>query len=122
MVELYLSSDGKHTVHVGADTPEEMVKLLPQAQVIYDAVVRKYGTKARMWHEAGNGETVKTVEAKPANGVNAPVCPMHNRPMAYRKGRFGDFWSCPTRLPHGGWCTVTKEAAKPANGEVAASH
>ena len=119
MVELYLSSDGKHTVHVGADTPEEMVKLLPQAQHIYDAVVRKYGTKARMWHQAGKGATV---ESKPANGVKAPICPIHNRPTAYRMGPRGNFWSCPTRLPEGGWCTVTKEAAEPANGEGAASH
>ena len=121
MVELYLSSDGKHTVHVGGETPEEMVKLLPQAQLIYDAVVRKYGTKAKMWHQAGNGETVKNGEAKPANGVKAPICPIHNRPMAYRMGPRGNFWSCPTRLAGGGWCTTTKEADEPANGEAAPS-
>ena len=119
MIELYLSSDGKHTVHVGAEALEEMVKLLPQAQLIYDAVVRKYGTKAKMWHEAGNGATVRS---EPANGVKAPICPIHNRAMAYRMGPHGDFWSCPTRLPEGGWCTVTKEADQPSNGEAAVSH
>ena len=27
----YLSSDGKHAAHVGGETPEEMVRLLPKA-------------------------------------------------------------------------------------------
>ena len=47
--EADLSSDGKHTVHVSAETPDEMIKLLPQAKLVYEAVVRTYGTKAQMW-------------------------------------------------------------------------
>ena len=118
MIELYLSSDGKHTVHVAGETVEETVKLLPKAQMLYEAVVRKYGTKAKMWHEAGNGATS---DSKPASGVKAPTCPIHNRPMAYRMGPRGNFWSCPTRLPEGGWCQTTKEADAPVNGEAAVS-
>ena len=118
MIELYLSSDGKHTVHVAGETVEETVKLLPKAQMLYEAVVRKYGTKAKMWHEVDKGATKGSV---PANGVKAPICPIHNRPMAYRMGPHGDFWSCPRRLPDGGWCTTTKEASQPSNGEEATS-
>ena len=120
MIELYLSSDGKHTVHVSAETPEEVVKLLPQAKLIYDAVVRKYGTKAEMWHgaasggAAGNGQTAKKAEA--------PVCPVHNRPMALRQGRHGPFWSCPERMANGAWCTVTKDADEPGNGYAVSRH
>ena len=116
MMELYLSSDGKHTVHVSAETPEEMVKLLPQAKLIYEAVVRKYGTKARMWQGAGNGQPAEKVEAE------APVCPMHNRPMAFRQGRHGPFWSCPERMANGGWCTVTKDADEPGDGYAVSRH
>lgn len=32
-----------------------MVKLPPQAKLIYEAVVRKYGTKAEMWQGAPSG-------------------------------------------------------------------
>ena len=60
MMELYLSSEGKHTVHVSAETPEEMVKLLPQAKLIYEAVVRKYGTKAEMWQGPLAAERLET--------------------------------------------------------------
>jgi hypothetical protein len=43
---------------------------------------------------------------------------MHNRPMVLRQGRYGAFWSCPTRLPNGRWCTVTKDANEPAEEEA----
>ena len=124
MVELYLSSDGKHTVHVSAQTPEELAKLLPKAKVIYEAVVAKYGTKATVWQGAagGNGAAESNGSEK-GNGKSAseaetPVCPVHNRPMVYREGRFGAFWSCPTRLANGRWCMVTKDAEEPGNGET----
>ena len=119
MIELYLSSDGKHTVHVSSDTPEEMVKLLPKARLIYDSVVAKYGTKARMWQQAAGGNGAEKGNGESASEADAPECPMHNRPMVYRQGRYGAFWSCPTRLPNGRWCTVTKDADEPSNGESA---
>ena len=49
MIELYLSSGGKHTVHAAAETPEELTKIAPFAQKLYKAVVGAYGTKAQMW-------------------------------------------------------------------------
>jgi hypothetical protein len=52
MIELYLSSDGKHTVHVTAETPEEMATLVSEAKALYQEVLRTYGTKAQMWSDA----------------------------------------------------------------------
>ena len=45
MMELFLSSDGKHTVHVSAETPDKLIEMLPQAKLVYEAVVRAYGGK-----------------------------------------------------------------------------
>ncbi len=105
MMELFLSSDGKHTVHVSAETPDEMIKLLPQAKLIYESVVRTYGTKAQMWEKIGNGNGHAKGNGKRTE--EAPVCPVHKKPMAYREGRYGDFWSCPTRTADGSWCPCT---------------
>ena len=125
MIELFLSSDGKHTVHISAETPEEFARLAPQAQALYEKVLERYGTKAQMWQTAipvpGNGEAkvgkrIDTVAE--AREAIAPRCPMHDTPMVYRQGRFGSFWSCPVRKPDGRWCQVTKDIAKPANGEA----
>ena len=48
MIELYLSSDGKHTVHVSATTPEQLERLEPGANALYERVLQRYGTKAQM--------------------------------------------------------------------------
>ena len=113
MMELYLSSDGKHTVHVAAQTAEEMIKLMPQAKMIYEAVVRTYGTKAQMWKKPANGGGNGNGYGEPKEERKGPLCPVHKTPMAYREGRYGAFWSCPTREADGGWCTCTYEV----NGE-----
>ena len=121
MIELFLSTDGKHTVHVNAETPEEMATLAPYAKALYQKVLDEYGTKAKMWGDAihgnGNGHSngratvgkrMDTVQE--AQQAVAPVCPVHQRPLAYRQGRSGPFWSCPTRNPaDGSWCRVTKQ-------------
>jgi len=117
MIELYLSSDGKHTVHVSEETPDKMMKLLPHAKLLYEAIVGAYGTKAQMWEKRGNGEA-EAGAAGPGNGHakgngdghserKAPLCPVHKTPMAYREGRYGAFWSCPTRTSDGDWCPCT---------------
>lgn len=124
MIELFLSSDGKHTVHIAANTPEELMALAPSAKSLYEKVLESYGTKAQMWQEVtnarGNGEKAKpqtgTVEG--ALQANPPHCPVHDRAMVLRQGRFGDFWSCPTRQFNGSWCQVTREIS-PGNGPKA---
>lgn len=57
MIELFLSTDGKHTVHVVAQTPEEMTKLTPVAKALYQKVLQEFGTKAQMWDAAINGKS-----------------------------------------------------------------
>jgi len=117
MIDFYLSSDGKHTVHVFADTPEEMVRLLPR-NGLYDTVVNSYGNKAQMWESVVNGKTNGAIkagarpkwrtycqsgsplsDAQPANAT----APRAIRPL----------WSCPARLANGHWCTVTRTRPRP---------
>jgi hypothetical protein len=68
-IELYLSTDGKHTVHYKAQSPEGRRKGLGASMMLFDAIKRKYGTKADMWGEAmknGKKEETKTeVKTKP---------------------------------------------------------
>lgn len=139
MIELFLSSDGKHTVHVAAQTPEEMATLAPVAKALYRRVLEEFGTKADMWQSAinGNGHAngqVKSNEHSMSNGYAhvsrrrdpvtqvqedaIPHCPIHRRPLAFRQGRRGAFWSCPTRKSDGRWCQVTKEVTEAGNGQL----
>jgi hypothetical protein len=130
MLELYLSTDGKHTVHAAAQTPEEMAKLAPVAKALYQKVLEEFGTKAAMWQSVINGHGHTNGRAKSnahaplvkridtlAQADAIPRCPMHQRPMAFRQGRLGPFWSCPTRKVDGRWCQVTKEVTEVANGQ-----
>lgn len=84
MIELYLSSDGKHTVHVSADTPEQLRDLVPAAKVLYREVVAEFGAKSPMLPEAtpapSNGHTavgqrIDTVAQ--AQAAVTPHCPLH---------------------------------------------
>jgi hypothetical protein len=35
--------------------------------------------------------------------------PVPKTPMAYREGRYGAFWFCPTRHENGIWCSCTMD-------------
>lgn len=116
MIELFLSTDGKQTVHIQADTKEEMDKLLPYAKALYLKIVEELGTKAQMWQEAmnGNGKSKQPASfgkridtAEQVDEVLAPKCPVHLTPMKKRKGLYGEFWSCGIRLQNGAWCNQT---------------
>jgi hypothetical protein len=115
MIELYLSSDGKHTVHVSAETPEELAELAPKAKALYEKIIASYGNKAQMWQLAIDHQPAKIHNAKEVSvraetrGGGAPACPIHGRPMRLRRGKYGAFWSCPTRTADGRWCSVTRE-------------
>jgi hypothetical protein len=124
MIELFLSTDGKHTVHVTADTFAQMAELAPQAKAFYQKVLAEFGTKAQMWHAAGNGnghalpgKRIDTVEQ--AQEAIAPRCPLHHTPLKYREGRLGPFWSCGKRKPNGAWCNYTQDATETGNGHAA---
>jgi hypothetical protein len=123
MIELFLSTDGKHTVHVTAETPAEMAILVPEAKALYQDVLHTYGTKAEMWGEVmnGNGQApagkrVDTVQEAPA--LYAPVCPVHQKQMVLRTGRRGQFWSCHTHFTNGEWCKVTQEVTKAPSTQI----
>jgi hypothetical protein len=116
MIELYLSSDGKHTVHVSAETPAQMNELAPYARALYHKILQEFGTKPQLWEAAKNGHANGHTPAD-AQDAATPRCPEHNRPMKQRKGRFGSFWSCPTRQADGSWCTHTVQIPQATNGQ-----
>jgi hypothetical protein len=112
MIELFLSSDGKHTVHVSADTPEQLRDLVPAAKVLYREVITEFETKVQpQTPDPSNGHAVgKRIDTlAQAQAAVAPPCPVHQTPMKLRHGRLGDFWSCSRRNPDGRWCPVTQE-------------
>jgi hypothetical protein len=139
-IEIYLSSDGKHTVHLSADDSVELDRLVPYATSLYEDILAQFGTKAQMWDEAINGRATGRSSRTSADGqptvqpprtagrvdtveqaqqaVN-PLCPVHNTPMAYRQGKYGAFWSCPRKNPGGSWCTQTQQVSPAGNGQVA---
>lgn len=114
MIDLYLSTDGKSTVHVSANTPEELNELAPAAKALYENILKCYGNKAQMWEAAmkANAQLPPLRGQRPASPVDtdAPLCPVHGKPMRQRQGKFGSFWSCNQKEPNGKWCTVTKQS------------
>jgi hypothetical protein len=128
MIELYLSSDGKHTVHVSADTPEQLRDLVPAAKVLYREVIGEFGGKAQPLSEAtpstsnGHATVGKRIDSlAQAQAAVTPFCPMHKTAMKLRQGRLGPFWSCPRRKPDGRWCQVTQDVTDTANGYAQAA-
>jgi hypothetical protein len=127
MIELFLSSDGKHTVHVSADTPEQLRDLVPAAKVLYREVIAEFeakcqaGAKApsttRNGHTNGQATVGKRVDnVEQAQAMVAPLCPVHQTQMVWRNGHRGPFWSCHTRKPDGHWCNVTYDVTYSGNG------
>lgn len=128
MIELYLSSDGKHTVHVSADSPEQLRDLVPTAKVLYREVIAEFGTKGPALPEAtpetsnGHATVGKRIDTvAQAQAAVTPLCPMHKTALKLRQGRLGPFWSCPRRKPDGRWCEVTQDVTDMANGHAQAA-
>lgn len=120
MIEIFLSSDGKHTVHASADTAEHLKDLVPVVKALYREVIREFGTKAQpVTPEMSNGhrsEGQRIDTLAQAEAAVTPHCPLHHTPMNYRQGRMGPFWSCSRRKPDGRWCQVTQEVTTTLNG------
>ena len=58
-LELYLSTDGKHTVHFKVNDPKSRHEAVKKATELYDYILRRYGTKqAQAVKEYGNGHAV----------------------------------------------------------------
>ena len=109
-IELFLSTDGKHTVHYEAETPEGRRRGLEAAMALYNAIEKKYGSKADMWGKVMNGKTSPQKPAKKvaqeetsavvdegAEGTVTPMCPDCGEEMTKRKGKSSgkEFWGCP---------------------------
>jgi ssDNA-binding Zn-finger/Zn-ribbon topoisomerase 1 len=80
-IELYLSTDGKHTVHYKAQTPEGRKKGLNVAMILFDAIKKKYGTKADMW-----GEAMKNGKKEEPKEVKTQGCPKCGGTRTFREG------------------------------------
>jgi hypothetical protein len=91
------------------------------AKALYAKVLEQYGTKPQLWEAARNGQANGQNPAGKGSAPAAPRCPEHDKPMAHRKGRFGAFWSCPTRQPDGSWCAYTQQISPASNGQQAPS-
>ena len=123
MIEFYLSSDGKHTVHLSAESAEELHRLSPVAKSLYESIVAAYGNKPEMWQKVMTTRTGNQPTPVPAPSPQlsqpaapqAPICPVHHQPMRLRQGRRGSFWSCSARDEWGEWCRETKNAAGTAS-------
>lgn len=131
MIELFLSSDGKHTVHVSAETPEELSELAPSAKELYETILQSYGNKAQMWQESGIVKAhASTLPVAPkmintpqaAEAAVSPRCPVHDKPMKLRQGVYGSFWSCSVRNPNGRWCPITKEIGSDGDKKASAQN
>lgn len=77
-IEIFLSTDGKQTIHVTAETEEEMNKWLPYARKLYDKIVKTLGTKAEMWEKAMGKKATK------GRTVPTRLCKVHNVQMKQR--------------------------------------
>ena len=115
MIELYLSTDGKHTVHVQAKDKEEMDALLPYAKAVYEKIAQTLGTKPELWNSFFNGQKkprdesfgVRVDTPEQAQDLLIPACPIHKSPMKQREGHYGKFWSCGRKNLDGSWCRQT---------------
>ncbi|MCX6705350.1 MAG: hypothetical protein NT162_03390 [Candidatus Woesebacteria bacterium] len=95
-IELYLSTDGKHTVHYKAQTPEGRKKGLAVAMKLFDAIKDKYGTKADMWGDAmknGKKEAIK-VEIKTKGCVDCGGTRTFREGISKTSGKHWAGWFC----------------------------
>ena len=89
--------------------------MAPKAKALYEKIIESYGNKAQMWQLAIDKEPARLKNAReiPVRAENSnnmtPICPMHNKPMKLRQGKYGSFRSCAVRNPNGRWCQVIKE-------------
>lgn len=103
MIEIFLSSDGKNTVHVQASTVEEMDKQLPYTERLFRSILEKFGTKAEMW-KSQNGEEKHDRVSQKVSGDK--ICQLHQVILVERQGIYGKFFACPSRDQNGNWCST----------------
>src|SRR5438045_3168993 len=98
--QVTLSSDGKPVVSVTSDDPTAARDAIPW-------LAQTYATLLKDAKAVPQPATVLVEQ----EADEAPICAVHQVPMARMHGRKGPFWSCHEKLPDGGWCRY-----KPAAG------
>src|SRR5262245_46570099 len=97
--QVVLSTDGKHSVIVTTDNQGETKLGLAWAKATYEHLVAQYGLKGKQ----------RQAPSEPEAGDNqpgeAPICAVHNVPMAWQQGKKGFFWSCHEKNADGSWCS-----------------
>ena len=88
--EVWLSTDGKHTVRIKANTPENRQSALVWAKEIYEAIVDSYGTKqaqaVKEYNKNGsNPFKGTTVSQAPQNLGNCKDCGAPNKLSRFGK-------------------------------------
>jgi len=79
--EVFLSTDGKHTVRYKANTEEGRKNGGKWAVSVYKGIVNAFGTKAQMWEKTmTNGKTEKKAE-------ETFRCAKCGGPAVYREGK-----------------------------------
>ena len=84
----------------------ETKDIVRQVEFIID-FAKKKGWKST-WDKGtapATGGSTYSRAPKPPPDPNAPMCPVHNRPMRKFSGKFGDFWKCTAKLGDNQWCT-----------------
>jgi hypothetical protein len=101
--EIYMSTDGKHTIHAGADTVEEFDKVVGVVKQHFEKMYIEQKEKANLktnFNKAGGSVDSKTQYADRFTS-EGKMCPIHNVPMVERTGKFGKFYS---HKAEEGWC------------------
>lgn len=94
--EIFLSTDGKNTVHIKSDTPEGRAHGWEWAKRVYDEIKGQYGTKQQL-----NKETYQASSADV--DTNSPsYCPIH-KTMMKKYEKDGRSWYS-HMVSEGNWC------------------
>lgn len=56
------------------------------------------------WNTETNKQNGHVEQPALSSTIAVPICPIHNKEMVKRVGKFGEFWSCPTKDAQGNWC------------------
>src|SRR4030042_2818963 len=101
MIEIFLSSDGKNTLHLQSESTQDLNKDLPYAKQLFKKMLEEYGTKKEQWAPVmGNGKANQLTEE---DSNQNPLCSIHQERMVLKTGRFGQFMACPIKVD-GEWC------------------
>jgi hypothetical protein len=63
-------------------------------------------------YETSEIPAVETKEVEKETEPAIPICPTHNKELVQRKGQYGMFWACPTKLENGNWCKFRPKSEK----------